>query len=216
MNLKEILNHRNNCLICGSPMTYHIPDYPNLQFEVFEKGLRIHSGNNRGIVMLFGFDGTYQKNKRHYGIYKSSITVTKNCDICSAIDHKLESDKYFILNFSSLGLLNKSLWKTNIAPHTSLTNMKTKECSYRFQLMGDAEGNHTCTMKHESIRYYDEESFWHIDTSFVSDSSRIHHSNFDAQLDQILSLHIPAVINLNSLKTPGQFIDKCRMYITLS
>lgn len=217
MDLKDIIDRRNNCLICGSQMNYYIPDYPKLQFSIFEKGLRIHSGHNRGIMMLFSFDGTYQRNKRHYAIYNSPITITKKCDICSAncepaLDEKIAKS----IRFSTLfAIKNRSLSLPG-TNYTNINNMKNKECYYTFQLMGGAEGDYGCNLKHETVRYHNEEAFWHVDTSFITDSTIIHHSNFDARLDQIMMLRIPAAMNLNNLKTPQQLIDKCQMYVTMS
>lgn len=226
MNLQEILSHRSNCLICGEEMNFHAPDYPNLTFHVNKSGMKIQSGHTKhGIQMFFGFDGKYTKTKQDYKIYREPISIIRSCGNChghqnnqslefSSVPKRLLKMKSRSTNLSFQGspIINLSTGQY----FTSLDNLKSKGCAYRFQLMGDAEGNYDGSLNYEIIRYYNEKSFWHVDTSYVGDSSILHYGDFSGHVEDILSLRIDSTVNLNSVQNTDQLISKLKMYMLMS
>lgn len=219
MDLQSILSHRTNCLICGSEMKLHAPEYPRLVFYVDEKGMKINSSHTKhGIRMFFGFDGKYTRTKQNYKIYREPISITKQCDTClSGNSHTVE----FTNTPRNIRLKGRTpSWSTMSSVRqqlfTSINNMKSKDCAYRFQIMGDAEGNYDGALNYEVVRHYDDDRFWHMDTSFVTGNSILHHGSFNGTLEDIMTLHIPAVMNITNMQNIDQFLSKFKMYMLMS
>ena len=227
MNLKEILNHRTHCIICSQKMEFEVAYNANLNIDIHDGGLRISSGHNNGIRMLFGFDGKYQRGKKSYKIYKESIRLVKYCKQCRSSSYKgttqlllplsrastLNPKPVIILKSRSIGATTVSTALNNF---TSLNNMKNKECSYTFMLTGDAEGNYDGGLLWEEARYHDDKSFWHVDTSYVSKSSNLTHSSFEGAIGDVMTLQIPAPVNLKNVENIDQFLSKFKMMMLLS
>lgn len=179
----------------------------NLHIDAHDGGLRINSGHNKGILMLFGFDGKYQRNKKNYNIYKHPVRVTKYCKQCK--NNSFQSPKQ--LTFKS-----RSVGTTILNNFTTLNNMEIKVCSYTFMIFGDSEGNYDGNMLWEEVRYHDEKSFWHVDNSYTTHTSVLTHSSFEASLSDVMILNIPALVNLNSIENIDQFLSKYKMYMMMS
>ena len=197
MNLQAILSHRTNCLICGNEMKCHAPEYPKLLFYIDEKGMKITSGHSKhGIRMFFGFDGKYTRTKQNYKIYQEPLIITKHCDECyrGKIEPFASTQHFF----------------------TSINNMKSKKCLYGFQIMVDARGNYDSLLNYELVKYHDNKAFYHLDTSYLSGSSVLHHGNFVGSIEDVLILRIPSVVNLGNVKNIDQFLSKYKMYMLMS
>ena len=231
MDLQEIINHRSHCLICGNRMKFELQSKTDLIIKDNDKGLIIRSNNNPTALMFFGFDGKYQMSKRNHSIYKHPLHIIKRCRKCKAASPKNQNrneiisvvpQTYIPPIYSTTNIITKSrsLGATTMGValnnFTNLNNMKSRECSYAFQIMGDAEGNYAGGMNHEDIKYHDADQFWHISNSYVMGASTLTHGRFDASLMDVMTLQIPALVNLNGLKTKEEFLSKFKMYMLMS
>src|SRR5580692_2706581 len=83
MDLKSILDYRDKCLFCQKDLVFYNSAHPKLQFYIGDKGFRISSGHFKsGVLMLFNFNGAYQRNKRDYKIYNSPLIINRRCTTC--------------------------------------------------------------------------------------------------------------------------------------
>src|SRR5271156_2172360 len=166
MDLESIVKYRDECIICCRKLKFYTKDHKNLQFDVNKHGFRIKSGaHESGIRMQFNFDGTYQRNKRSYKIYDEKLTIFRYCAHCQkkapkppteaptiaaqAPNFGFISYKHYTLNYGSSGV-------------SSLNNMKNLECNYCFRING-YDNTYDVVMNHDSVRYYNDEYFYHID-----------------------------------------------------
>jgi hypothetical protein len=211
MDLKEILNYRNNCIICKNKMVYVIKNYPNLVFKTDKKGFHINSGNNflpkSGIQLDFNFDGSFYRNKRNYKIYTEPLQIVKMCRTCPvpAIDFTYKN--FLLKSTNPIGLTNSFI--------ASLNNVKNLECFYTFQLTGgvDIYSRH---INYDIIRYHDKDSFYHVELSYLTNSSILYYGNFHNKVDDILIIHIPSIVSLANINSIEDFIKKYKLLITFS
>jgi hypothetical protein len=221
MNLKEILHHRDQCLVCQSPMEYHCVDYPNLEYHVSDTCFSIKSGNtSRGIKMKFHFDGKYERGNQNYKIYKqinfrsTPLQIIKACKNCLVEDTSAVKTNLVKDVTGRIGQLKPRSWNQDL--FTVINNLKIRGCGYKFQITGGAEGNYDSILNYETTRYHDEKSFWHVDTSFVDGTSELCHGKFSGGLDDILIIKIPHPVNLNNVQNIEQFLNKIKTYIMIS
>ena len=163
--------------------------------------------------MSFGFNGSFQRNERNYKIYKSPLIISKYCSLCrenTAVVNALSS----LSATPNIILKSRSVGRTTQLG-TTFNNMKELECSYVFQIMGFNQ-KYSVNMNHESIRYNDEESFYHTDTSFISGTTIITHSKFSSSINDILTLRIANPVNFSKITSAEQFVDKCKKLILFS
>ena len=64
MNLQEILNYRNKCLICQKDMILNNKELVNLKVTIESDGLMIRHGKDKDRYTLFKFDGTFEKGEK--------------------------------------------------------------------------------------------------------------------------------------------------------
>jgi hypothetical protein len=209
MDLQQALNHRQNCILCQKPLTYIIPEYPNLQFQFNDFGLYIRSGHKAGIRMEFNYDGSYNKNKRHYKIYNEPISIVKTCQECQ--NHNIPKSWQ---NTHNSVRQHKKFSVGTVAP-TSLNNMRLKECSYGFRLYGQ-NNTFSCDLTYEVVRHYDEQQFYHVFNSFTNNFGSLHQAPFNGSIDQIFSLNCHNLINLNQVLTLEDYIRKCKLLMCFS
>lgn len=215
MELKDILHYRETCLFCQGPMNYHCTEYPNLGYQVTDDFFQINSPfKNTGVIATFYFDGKFARCKRNLKLFKKPIVITKVCDAClseskSPVNTKLiKNSKGHMSHLSPRNMSNDFF--------TAINNLMAKECAYKFQLMGDAQGNYAPILVGETTRYFNDKSFWHIDTSFLTKVSVMHHGNWDDTLDQVLSLRITTPINVGNVPNAEQFVQKFKTYVMMS
>jgi hypothetical protein len=219
MDLQQILSHRDYCILCQKKLIYFIPQYPKLKFHTDEKGFHIRSDSKSGIAIDLNYDGTYHRNKRNYKIYKEPITIIKGCQECYQISQTPPKDKSGKLISRPIAMTSIAMKPTTLPMsfHTSLGNIKSKECAYAFSFyfMGD-NSSYNIHLQYDVIRHYDEEEFYHLDTSYFTKTSTMHHASFEKTLDQIFTLRLPNIVNLSNVKTTDQYLNKCRTIMTFS
>jgi hypothetical protein len=203
MDLQKILSHRETCFICQEKLIYSLPLYPNLQYSTDSKGFHIRSGHAQGIKMDFNFDGSYQRNKRNYSIYRDTLRIRKICINCFD---------------PTAGIITNQ--KGNIqTTDTTINNIGNKEYSYCFNLV-QQEDKYAVTLTCETARYQGNEEFFHIYVNHGSyghvPHSQLHHANFDKRVEDILNLRIPGAINLSNVNNVEEFVSKCKTLINFS
>lgn len=198
MNLKEVLNYRNRCLMCYSKMELKAYDLAGITIHRTGEGLMIETGL-KGIAVYFKYDGTYEKMKRWNNLYSRPMSLLKECPKCVP---NLRLGEHITLKSRSLGA-------------TSLSNMKDLRCAYTFQLWGDAENNFDSKFDWEDIKYHDGERFYHINTKFNDNRTEIKSADFKDTIDSIFSLNVPAM-KCGSIRTTDQLIHKIKTYMIFS
>jgi hypothetical protein len=220
MNLKEILHRRDICIFCQSPLTYYCVNYPNLSYQVTENYFRISSPfKNTGVLITFEFDGKYTKCKRNLELFKENIEIIKSCVPCISKSNGNNADTKLVKTaLSEMTQLRPLSKRINTEYHTALNNLMFKQCAYKFQIMDTyaAKDTYASVLTYEITRYYDEHSFWHLDTSFVTNSSVICYGNWNDTLDQVLNLKMPYPVNVVNVKNTEQFLQKCKTLILMS
>jgi hypothetical protein len=201
MNLKEILDYRNNCLICNRPLKFKIRKYPKLSISQTDEGLKIQSENKNGVYLLLKYDGTYDRNKRNYKIYSNPIFIDRTCP------HHMRGEPDTVVTAYRGGVGN--------AVDTSLGNLRELAYSYQFTVLGDANKNYDAHLHQEIAHYYDHESFWHINTRFYAKMSSVFHAEWGQKLSAILHLNLPS-IDLKNIRNVEQMISKVKLYTLFS
>ena len=198
MNLKEILNYRQNCLFCQQPLTLSINSnaYHDLTVKLFENGLILKSSRCNDIS--FNFDGSMQNNNtigRDYSLYNSAISLNKSCQRCIA-EFDPESD-------------------TSSSTKTRISNINNKNYSYYFILSYAAARNYQATLDRENIQWHDKETYYHITTSFRDNISYISCGQYAKTLKDVFGLDVSA-IDTTSIHNTEQLIKKIKMYMVMS
>jgi hypothetical protein len=196
MNLKEVLNYRNRCLICYSKMELKAYDLAGISIHRTSEGLMIETGL-KGIAVYFKYDGTYEKMKRWNNLYSKPMSLLKECPKC-------------IPKFT-----NEVTLKSRSVGATTLSNMKDLRCAYTFQMWGDSENNFDSKLDWEDIKYHDGEHFYHVNTKFNDNRTEIKSASFKDTIDSIFNLTTPAM-KCGSVKTTDQLIHKIKTYMIFS
>ena len=238
MNLKEIIDYRERCIICQHQMKiHHLPegDYALTCF-VKEKGFRARSKSNKGVFYMFGFDGTLTKGKRDFGMgYKTPLSFMKECPYCKPIKSRITDNKNIIVKGRSVGMTtlgaayssysmgtsvgytptNYMGFSTPGNGYTSIGNVKSYGCNYKFSLICGKDGNYVAALTDEMIRYPGENAFYHVHTNFVEGSTTINYGLYTSPLDKILTIHTPSK-TMNHVKTKEELIEKFKLYSLFS
>jgi hypothetical protein len=192
MDLQKILSHRETCFICQEKLTYSIPLHPNLIFSTDNEGFHIRSGHKQGIKMNFNFDGTYQRNKKDYKIYQSALAINKNCRNCSSSTQNIYVENEITIN-----------------------NIMSREYGYSF-IIDRLKNNYVATLNWETVRYRDDQQFFHIYNNHYAHSGEIHHATLDKNVKDIFNLRMPSPINLSNINNVEEYINKCKIIINFS
>jgi hypothetical protein len=207
MDLQQVLHYRDNCVICQKELTYFIPDYPQLDFSVDDK--RFYLSHKDKPALSVNFDNEimvevgYRNKYKHHEIFKDPLRIIKGCKNC-------QSEYVF----------RRDAWETPLnrihnTYHTSLNNIKAKECSYTFSIC-QASKKYFANLQFEVIRFHDDKQFYHIDSSHQGNVSALHHASFDAKLEDIFYLNLSSVVNLSNIKDLDSYIKKCRTIMLFS
>jgi hypothetical protein len=243
MNLKDIIEYRDRCIICNHQMQIkHIPESShNLSCFVKDNGFRARSKSSKGVFYLFGFDGTLTKGKRDFGMgYKTPLHFIKECPYCKPMKSRIvkpqpiSSGKNIILKSRSAGMTTMGaalssysmgtrvgytptnyMGFSNGSTYTSIGNVKSYGCRYLFDLTCGKDGNYTSTLISEMIRYPGENAFYHVHTDFVEDTTTINHGLYSSPLDKILTINTPSK-TMNHVKTKEELIEKFKLYSLFS
>ncbi len=202
MNLKDVLNYRNRCLICYSQMELKTLDLAGVTIQRVNDGLLIETGL-KGVAVHFKYDGTYEKMKRWNNLYAKPMSLLKECPNCIPpidLDYK---DRKVVLKSRSIGA-------------STLGTLKDKRCAYTITLFGDSEGNFASNLLWEDIKYNDGDNFYHINTKFADKESHLFSGSFkNDSLDSMFRLTVPAV-NAESIQTIDQLTHKFKIYTLFS
>jgi len=218
MNLKEVFTYRDKCLICNKELKVFINDYPQLILSLHENGIKISSSHNKGILILFNFDGTFETGRRKYGVYKDTLNIIKGCTNCNYCVNQLPEYNNAInfggtIKFKTRGIGYSSYFS---AIENNLTNLKNKHYYYSFNIAPDSTNKtYAVSAYRESIKFNDNISFWTIENSQTLKTSYITHGKFSDTIEQILNLELP-IMNLSNIQTTDQLISKIKTYITMS
>ena len=204
MNLKEVLNYRNRCLMCYSKMELKSYDLAGINIVKVQDGLLIETGL-KGVAVKFKYDGTYEKLKRWNNLYVKPMTLFKECPKCIP-NIKVDSPKVVYKP--------RSVGATTLDQFTR--EMKDLRCAYTMVLFGDAEGNFSSNLGWEEIKYNNGADFYYLKTWHDSNKSEIQIGNFfKTNLNNMMKLSVPAV-KASSLQTTNDFISKLKMYTLFS
>ena len=108
---------------------------------------------------------------------------------------------------------------------TTVQNLKTMRCAYGISLTA-AENNFTVAIDIETIKYHDDTSFYHVNTSvgqyskYEDDTpnelqTELLHGRFEDNLDQLSRLYIP-YLNISKINTINQLITKIKLLTVMS
>jgi hypothetical protein len=201
MDLQQVLHYRDNCIICQKELTYSIPSYRGLNFSVDDKRFYLSHKGSPALSVYFDNETVVETEYRGYKrniyhkIFTDPLQIIKGCRDCQGT-----------LPTGS-GLVNTY--------HTTLNNIKGKECSYTFSI-GQASKKYFANLQFEVVRFHDDEQFYHIDSSHQANTSMLHHGAFDLKLENIFYLNLPSVINLSSIKDLDSYIKKCKTIMLFS
>ena len=214
MNLKEILNYRQNCLFCQLPLTLSLITHISLNStaEIFDQGLHIKSPQQKDIYLSFNFDGSLQKGNKEV---INTIFFGKSCKECittptiKPLDKKTRNLLAKYNTSKPIPISNKV--KADI---TSINTLKSKNCCYVFKLYLK-DNSYEVELDSEYIKYYDEDIFYHITTVFNLNQSHINYGSYQGTLKDIFSLKVP-IIDTTQMQNTDQLIEKIKMYMMLS
>ena len=198
MNLQEILDYRDKCIHCQQPLQMRVCGYPKLSINMTDEGLKIQSGRKRGIYLFFKNDGTFEiKNKNHSEL----VQIQKYCPT-----HILKEGPITVIKGKPPYIR---------ARDTTLDNLRELACQYEFFLFGDSEGNYVSSLHSEFLHYNTPEAFWHLNTWFRTNTTRIYSGNFQQRIHEMLQLKLPAT-NAKNIQNSEQLITKIKMYTLFS
>lgn len=214
MNLQEALNYRQNCLICQRPLKMTIPRHTNLSISIHEGGLRIKSGHKAGIMMLFGFDGTFQRNKRDYSIYHKPLEIWLGCHVClsSYTDEPISC----IYTNGNIIHIHKNRSAGYTTKYMSLENLKNSGCLFTFMLHSNSSmSGYELQPLADLVRYCDGEAFYHWTTYFDRNTTKLESGKFFETLDDMFSLTVPST-SLAGTHNKDEFLKKFKLYTLFS
>jgi hypothetical protein len=175
--------------------------YPKLSINVTDEGLKIWSGHKSGIYLFFKNDGTFDRNKRDYKIHSEPVHIQKHCPT-----HILKEGPITVIKGNPPYIR---------ARDTTLDNLRELACQYEFFLFGDSEGNYVTSLHSEFLHYNTSEAFWHLNTWFGSDATRVYYGEFYQKINEMLRLKLPAT-NAKNIQSAEQLISKIKMYTLFS
>lgn len=211
MTLKELINYRQNCLLCKKKMVLKNKELAGVSVRLNKDGLRVKlnddgSGYSKNWFAQFNYDGTYIRGSNGpWSIYVQPMIITKTCPNCETL-HQRPIDKILIHKPRSVGTTTL----INSPPYSSLDNVKKLACTYSFTLHSE-NNKFEGKMQYEFIGFSNDEEFYHISTDFAEDNSTVFHSKFHKKIGDMMSLRLPA-INTSNINNHQQLISKIRMY----
>jgi hypothetical protein len=212
MNLQEALDYRNDCLICKKEMILKNVELAAVKTEILPEGIRASSVSSPNTFVLFKFDDTYQRSKKWWAMYVKPLTLVKECPSCVT-----ENKSSIIMKLKPRSVGATTAFQSNV--FSAIDNLKTMGCSYAISLYGGEGNKFDARLNNEYIRYYNDESFYHVNSkySYVTSTieSTLHMGKFKDNLDNVLTLHLPGV-NLGSVSTTEELVKKIKLYTIFS
>lgn len=203
MNLQEVLNYRNSCIICGRKMILRSQDLLRLDITVSENGLVIKTGH-KNIGIHFKNDGTYQKNTKFSKLLIDPFILVKECPTCRK--GKSGSSTYF---FKS-----RSAGFSSVAKST-LDSLKDSVNYYTIDICGNDDGTFTCHIDEECIKYHDGEAFWHAAAKHQEDETKLTHGFYQDKFGDVFTMKLP-LWNTSKLRDINHFLDRYKTFIIFS
>jgi hypothetical protein len=197
ITLQEALNYRPRCLIHNLPM---VPGKVR--------------GRVRGIKMMG--DDLEIKLRHKVGpmaiqtlLFKADGTLTPPCPLIN--------DKEGLTIYMSC----PECWNVPITEHKLITTVqdvlqRNLLHRYTFRISGK-EDRYFCDLEEETIKFHDEEKFYHIHVDLATGQStfQMGHCHGDTLvqqlLDSVMNLQVPQ-FNPSSIQNIEQLVDKCKLY----
>lgn len=197
MNFKDIINYRNNCILCNRRMVIRLQNMHRTRIRLTGEGLVVKASKDMGII--FKHDWTYHKNKKWSDLLTKSLHFIKECPHC-------RQGKRAEFNMSHASWGKGAL---------SLESMTSLQNYYTFEISGDGQGNFKSTIDIECIKYANKSGFWHVLTSYKTNVTKLTHAVFCDEVRPVFYLNLPTwnTSNINSL---DRFLDKYKSYIIFS
>lgn len=196
MNLKDILDHRKTCLIHNVPMNPY-SFMSDVGMELLEDGLLVIELADKPPYKkaVFKNDGTFTKDKGMSKVFRKPLTVIMACEDCRATP----------------------IHKTRSLGFTTLMDIRSIHHYYTFTLVGDGKGNFDGNLGNETVKYYRDDKFYHLDVDLQT-----HKSNFkmgtnagtdilERLLEGLMTLDVPN-FDPRKLTSIDQMIDKFSLY----
>lgn len=187
MNLQEILNYRNNCIVCNRKMEL---SSINFTLKETDDGVLVKSKSKNNHIN-FHYNGIYKYSEKANlkNIDTKPLYVLKECPHCIG-----------------KGKNKRTLIKS------SLNNLKSFRCAYAFKIFYDVDGNFTCKLSWEDIKFYHSNEFYHCLTDFDKNESSIKSGNFQSDtIDSIIRINVP-IVNTNKFLNKEVLINKIKLY----
>lgn len=189
MNLRDIINYRKNCLICGGEL--ELSSYlPNFQTIVTEDDVTV-SHQNRSIH--YNWDGSFKT----YGMRKSLYDVmkfSKFCRQCSP-DFKLPR------NYG----------------RSSATEMMDARCYYVFDILADRDTRqHLISINYEYVSVIHNDVLFHLETSYHLKESILYYGDtVNHPLRNLLHKTIP-MVNIQTIPNLESLSTKIKLFAAFS
>lgn len=202
MNLQQVLNYHNNCIICQAEMEIKSPDLAGVRLTVTEDGLEVKTGH-KDINVFFNYDGTYHKMKRWNALYAKPLQVLKECPSCVP---EIEVD----------GKKVRIQYKPRSVGATTLLQSKDLHFAYTFSLFGDDDGYFDANLDWEDVKFYNKHNFYHINTKFSEKRTWLLHgvNEKDGEAN-VNSISFPAIFTTN-VNDISQLLNKLKLYNVFS
>lgn len=189
MNLQEILNYRNNCLHCGRPLVMHVDGYPKLIIGQDSDKLFIKSNKPNGVFLNYHFDGSFERNKRTYKIHTGTVFINKYCHF---------------------HMPNREEFKGK-----TINDIKEISDAQQFSLSINSDNTYNVALEYDGVSCHDDVELWALDTFHSDNITHIYHGFYSKTIGEMLHLKLP-IVNLSSIKTKEQFLNKMKLYALLS
>jgi hypothetical protein len=229
MNLQQVLEYREQCLICHQPMMLtYLPEDAEKGMHCFvnENGLRVRHQNSRDIFYLFSFSGRVLKGKRDFGVgYKTPFHFIKQCPSCKP---QYFTDDTITVKSRSVGATtvqaaltsyfsgmsvpySNTSWSSTTGRYTSMVKANVRVCGYTFVIVGEKERTFRIEMQKETIKYAGDNAFYHISTNFTDNKTIIQYGLYSSSPDEILKIET-ASRDMSHLKTRQDLVGKLKLY----
>lgn len=222
MILYDLLNYRNNCLLCRRKMILKSTELAGIIFYETKDGLKAKLTGRHNVFVHFKFDGSYKNGKKAsqaglWSLYTRPLTVTKFCPICDP--HPQVNPVTTALGFKARSVSVPYIGPTGpigpmgfskSPPFTTLDNIKNPACAYSFTLYTQGD-KYEGQLQYEFIGATNKEEFCHLSNDFTTGKSTAFYSKWNKKLDDMMTLHLPA-ISTSNINNMEQLIHKIKMY----
>jgi len=204
MNLKEALNYRSHCFICGAPMEMKSLDLAGIHLSLNDEGLTATTGHKKQTV-FFGFNGVYQRSYKWLTLYVNPFNLLIECPKC--LPNLSQQDDYYVNKYFGVG--------ASTAESVAILNSEDLRNFYTFSLNGEDDQTYCAILESESIKFQMDNTFYHLKTNFKSNETNIIIGSTSKEEVDVYTLCLPA-IDLKSVSNINHLIDKIKTYNVFS